>query len=288
MLPEFDLEEPRSLKDALAALSNGRGDSVPLAGGTNLFVDLRAGRAKAGRLVSLGHVDALRGIDLANGQVTLGARTTLSEIIAADGLGAAAPGLVVAAKFFAGAMVRNVATVAGNICSASPAADLVPPLMALGAEMVLEGPGGERVVPLDRFLVGYHELDRRSDELVTRVRWPARPANSRHLFYKLAMRKGDAITVVGLSVLVALAGGKCSLARVALGAVAPVVIRAEAAEATLEGAELSDATIAAAAHAAEAASTPIDDIRASGEYRRHAVKVLTRRLLTQARDELSS
>jgi carbon-monoxide dehydrogenase medium subunit len=288
MLPEFDLEEPRSLKDALAALGDGGGDSVPLAGGTNLLIDMRAGRAQAGRLVSLGHVDALRGIDLVNGQVSLGARTTLSEIIAADGLAVAAPGLVAAAKVFAGAMVRNAATVAGNICSASPAADLVSPLMALGAEMVLEGPGGERVVPLDRFLVGYHELDRRPDELVTRVRWPARPANSRHLFYKLAMRKGDAITVVGLSVLVAMQGGKCSLARIALGSVAPVVKRAEAAEATLQNAELSDAAIEAAADQAQAASTPIDDVRASGEYRRHAVKVLTRRLLTQARDELSS
>ncbi len=288
MLPEFDLEEPRSLKGALAALGNGGGDGVPLAGGTNLLIDMRAGRAKVGRLVSLGHVDALRGIDLANGQVSLGARTTLSEIIAADGLAVAAPGLVAAAKVFAGAMVRNAATVAGNICSASPAADLVPPLMALGAEMVLEGPGGERVVPLDRFLVGYHELERRPNELVTRVRWPARPANSRHLFYKLAMRKGDAITVVGLSVLVAVEGGKCSLARIALGSVAPVVKRAVEAEATLQDAELSDAAIEAAADQAQAASTPIDDVRASGEYRRHAVKVLTRRMLTQARDELSS
>ena len=233
-------------------------------------------------------MDELCGIDLANGQASLGARTTLSQVIANQELGGAAPALVAAAKVFAGTMVRNVATVAGNICSASPAADLVPPLMSLGAEVVLEGPGGERAVPLNSFLIGYHELDRRPDELVTRVRWPARPANSSHHFYKLAMRKGDAITVVGLSVLVAVDGGKCSLARIALGAVAPVVIRAEEAEATLQGAALSDAAIAAAADQAQAASTPIDDVRASAEYRLHAVKALTRRLLTQARDELSS
>lgn len=197
------------------------------------------------------------------------------------------PSLVDAAKVFAGQMVRNTATIAGNICCGSPAADLVPPLVALDAVVTLENTQGKREVPLCEYFVAYKRSVRRSDEILTRVTWPTPEPNSRDMFFKLARRKGDAITVVGVAVSIAAEGGKCQRARVALGAVAPFVIRAARAEAMLEGRALTPELIEAAAQEASAASSPIDDIRASAEYRRQQVFVLTRRLVSQAWAALS-
>jgi carbon-monoxide dehydrogenase medium subunit len=142
-------------------------------------------------------------------------------------------------------------------------------------------------VPLSEFFTGFKESVRRPDELVTRVSWPVPPAGSANLFYKLARRQGDAITVVGIAVTLHAEAGTCTTARIALGAVAPVVKRATAAEAMLTGAALTPELIEAAARKASEEAEPIDDIRASADYRRHGVHVLTRRLLTQARDRLS-
>lgn len=282
MLPQFDLVEPRSLGDALQALADAGGGTIPLAGGTNVLVDLRTGRRTVDRLVSLQHLGELKGLGTANGTIVLGARTTLTDLVYDPRIGEAAPALATAARVFAGAMVRNVATVAGNVCSASPAADLVPPLMALGAEVVLQSVRGERTVSLDQFYPGVHETVRRADELVTSFRWPRRPARSAHAFYKLALRKGDAIAVTSVAVLLGAEQGKCTTARIVIGAVAPTVMRVRDAEQALVGEALTDATVAQAATLAERACRPIDDIRASAEYRRHAVGILVRRLVTQA------
>ena len=287
MLSEFDLELPGSLEEALDALAEGGDGVAPLAGGTNLLVDLRARRASHDRLVGLSRISGLDGIGEANGTLRLGAGTTVSALIRSPLIAVEAPALAAAARVFGGAMVRNVATVAGNICYASPAADLVPPLMALDAEVSLRSMGTSRTLPLDGFFLGVRETRRRSDELLTEIRWPARPGSSADLFYKIGLRKGDAITVACVAVSLSAEAGACSRARIVLGAVAPVVLRAREAEAVLEGARLDPATIHQAAARAAAASQPIDDIRASAEYRRHLVEVLTRRLLSQAWAALS-
>jgi len=287
MLAEFDLVMPGDLAQALDILAGeGGGDAgtLPLAGGTNLVVDLRAKRVSADRLVGLGRIDALRGIARRNDRIAIGGGTTLSDILRDPGMAEAAPSLVESARVFAGQMVRNTATVAGNICCGSPAADTVPPLLALDAELTLTSSGGARVVPLADFFLGYQEDRRRPDELVTEIAWDAPPPGAANLFYKLARRKGDAITVVGVAVTVAAEAGKCSRARIALGAVAPIVKRARGAEALLEGQAPTPELIEAAAQRAVEESSPIDDVRASADYRRHAVHMLTRRLVTQAWD----
>ena len=133
MYADFELAIPETLDAALAALVPGDGETHALAGGTNMIVDLRARRATPARLVGLGKIEALRGIRIADGRITLGARTTMSEILHHPGLAKHAPSLVAQARVFGGQMVRNAATVAGNICSGSPAADSVPPLLALDA-----------------------------------------------------------------------------------------------------------------------------------------------------------
>jgi CO/xanthine dehydrogenase FAD-binding subunit len=289
MYADFDLIIPETLDAALAALAetNGAGGTLPIAGGTNMIVDLRARRVAPERLVSLGKLDGLRGIRIEDGRLRMGARTTMTDILHHPGLAEHAPSLVEQARVFGGQMVRNAATVAGNICSGSPAADVVPPLLALDAEVSLASTGGTRVLPLSEFFLGYKEDARAPGELMTEIAWDLPPANSSNHFYKLALRKGDAITVVGIAVALTVEAGACTGARIALGAVAPVVKRATAAEDMLSGRPLSPALIDAVARQAVEDVNPIDDVRASAEYRRHCVHALTRRLVTQAWQALS-
>lgn len=287
MYADFELAIPETLDAALAALVPGDGETHALAGGTNMIVDLRARRATPARLVGLGKIEALRGIRIADGRITLGARTTMSEILHHPGLAKHAPALVAQARVFGGQMVRNAATVAGNICSGSPAADSVPPLLALDAEVTLASTDRTRVVPLSEFYLGYKKDARAPGELMTAIAWDIPQAPTTDLFYKLARRKGDAITMVGVAVSLSVEDGVCSRARVALGAVAPVVKRAVAAEALLTGQALTPALIEEAAGRATQEADPIDDIRASAGYRRHTVHALTRRLVSQAWDKLS-
>jgi carbon-monoxide dehydrogenase medium subunit len=278
---------PTRWRDALEVLAGAGGREIsPLAGGTNLIVDIRARREWPERVVSLGRIAELRGIRSGAERIEIGARTTVSDLLASPDIAVAAPSLVDAARVFAGQMVRNTATVAGNIACGSPAADLVPPLMSLGAEVTLASKAGERTVPLDEYFLGYKQDARKPDELITRIAWPRLPASAANSFYKLARRKGDAITITGVAVTVAADGGKCSMARIALGAVAPVVLRAKKAEAMLKGQTLTPDLIGQAAATAPGECSPIDDVRASAEYRLHTVEALTRRLLSQGWDRV--
>ena len=280
MLPPFELLEPHSLDQALKMLAAS--ESVPLAGGTNLLPDLRARGEAGGRFISLAALEQLHGIKHSDSRVLRGARTTLSDILHDPMMPTAAPALVSMAKVFAGTMVRNAATVAGNICYGSPSADVVPPLLSLDAELTLASAAGERTLSLNDFLLGYKKTARRPDELLISVAWVPPAAGTANLFYKLGRRRGDAITVVGVAVTVTAEKGNCTKARIALGSVAPTVFRAQEAEEALVGGPLTPATIDTAAQTASQASRPIDDIRASADYRRHAVHMLVRRLLTEA------
>lgn len=286
MLPEFDLVEPATLDEALGCLADPARRGRPLAGGTNLIVDLRSKRANERRLVSLWNVKELTGIQLTKDTVELGARTTVAALAERDTLATEAPILCQAAQAFAGAMVRNAATVAGNICDGSPAADLVPPLMALDAELELRNARGARRLAIKDFYTGYRRTVLKPDELVTAIRW-RRADRTAMRFHKLALRRGDAISVVSLAVAVQRANGACADARIAMGAAAPAAKRAVGAESLLKGHALDEEVCAAAAARAAAEAEPIDDLRASADYRRHAVGVLTQRLLMDAWHELA-
>jgi CO/xanthine dehydrogenase FAD-binding subunit len=192
------------------------------------------------------------------------------------------PSLIDSARVFGGQMVRNAATVAGNIACGSPAADLVPPLLSLDADVVLTGPSGSRSVPLAAYFTGYKTDVRCCDELITEISWAVPAAESVNRFYKLARRKGDAITITGVAIGVSVASGVCTKARIALGAVSPVAMRALGAEALIEGQALTPALIDEAGRRAAEECRPIDDVRASAGYRRHTVHMLTRRLLGEA------
>ena len=288
MYAPFELDIPTDLDGALAALANGAGETVlPIAGGTNLIVDIRAKRERPDRMVGLGEVDELLGMEFGPERITIGGRTTVSDLLRSAEIAREAPSLIEAARLFGGLMVRNTGTVAGNIASGSPAADLVPPLLVLDAELTLASASATRTLALDDYYLGYKQDARRPDELITRISWPRLPENSSNAFYKLARRKGDAITVTGVAVALSVADGTCTKARIALASVAPIVLRAKKAEAVLEGQTLTPTLIDQAAEAAASTCAPIDDIRASAGYRRHTVEALTRRLVTQAWDRLA-
>ena len=289
MYAPFELDIPTDLEGALTALANGSGETVlPIAGGTNLIVDIRAKRERPDRMVGLGEVDELLGMEFGPERISIGGRTTVSDLLRSPEIAREAPSLIDAARLFGGLMVRNTGTVAGNIASGSPAADLVPPLLTLDAELTLASASGTRTLALDDYYLGYKQDARRPDELITRISWPRLPENSANTFYKLARRKGDAITVTGVAVTLSVADGTCTKARIALASVAPIVLRAKKAEALLEGRALTPALIDEAAEAAASTCSPIDDIRASAGYRRHTAHALTRRLVTQAWDRLAS
>ncbi|NIR32252.1 MAG: xanthine dehydrogenase family protein subunit M [Gammaproteobacteria bacterium] len=283
---EFDLIVPRSLEEALSVLAEHGTDNadatLPLAGGTNLLVDIRDGRTAPVRLVSLARLKDMRWVEVKARRAAIGGRATLGDILHHPGMAEAAPSLVASAKVFGGQMVRNAATVAGNVAYGSPAADVMPPLLSLDAEIELTGPSGARRVPLARYFAGFKQPVRRADELITAIEWRRPAPGEANLFYKLGRRKGDAITVVDIAVTLGADNGRCAGVRIALGAVAPVVLRAGGAEAMLEGEAPTPELIDAAARKAAAECDPIDDLRASAEYRRHCTHMLVRRLLGQA------
>lgn len=280
MLPPFELSQPQTLPEVLQALAEGGGQ--PLAGGTNLFPDLRGGREKGDQFISLALIDGLRYIEHSDERTTLGAGATMSDILHDPKMRTAAPALTAAADIFAGAMVRTAATIGGNVCCGSPSADTVPPLLTLGADVTLACASGERTIPLDAFYLDYKKTVMKPEELLTALSWAPPAPGSAHLFYKLARRKGDAITVTGVSVMIAAEAGKCTTARIALGSVAPTVFRAHAAEDLLVGQTLTPELIEQAAKTAADQCSPIDDIRASANYRLQTSHALVRRLLAQA------
>lgn len=288
MFTEFDLEIPDNLSEATNLLAGSEaGQAMPLAGGSNLVVDIRARRVAPRQLVSLSRIPTLRYLRLDLRRVSLGGMTTVSDLLRSPVIAAHGASLADSARLFAGQMVRNTATVAGNIACGSPAADLVPPLLSLDAQLTLTSASGSRTVALDEYFTGYKQDVRRSDELITDISWDAPGPRSANRFYKLGRRKGDAITVTGVAVKLDVADGVCTAARIALGSVAPTVVRARAAEGLLEGRPLTSALIDQAGLRAAEECSPIDDVRASAGYRRHTVHMLARRLIAEAWAQLN-
>ncbi len=286
MLPEFDLLQPRSLPEALEMLAAQGEGALPLAGGTNLVVDLRSGRRRPSLLVDISHLDELRAIRREGGMLVVGGGATIAQILDEPLIAEYAPSVREAAQVFANPLVRNRATVGGNLVDGSPAANMPPPLLVLDAEVELSSRDGRRTMPLDDFLRGVRQTARRPDELLTAVRWAIPAPGSATAFYKVGLRKSDAIAVVAVAVLVEQdAAGVCRKARIALGSVAPRVIRAREAESALEGYPLTEERVAEAARLAAAATSPISDIRASAAYRWQVSESLVRRLLLAAREQ---
>jgi CO/xanthine dehydrogenase FAD-binding subunit len=283
VLPEFDLLVPETLTEALDLLAAGAPDLVPLAGGTNVVVDLRDRRQHYRTLMDVSRLGELRGIRRENGHIVVGGGTTIAELLTNPLIARLGAPLRDAAVLFAGPLVRNRATVGGNLVDASPAADMAPPLLVLDAEVELVSKEGQRWVPLEEFLVGVRQTLRQPAELLRAVRWPEPRAGSWAAFKKIGLRKADAISVLSVALSVTCDSlGNCSRARIALGAVAPRPVRAYEAESVLCGERLTQDLATQAGRLAGQAARPIDDIRGTAAYRRQVVEVLVRRLALQA------
>lgn len=279
-MSRFDYHQPESLADAVDLAARFGGQASFLAGGTDLIVQIERGRVAPRHVIGLGRVPGLAGIEV-NGRITLGARVTHRAIEQTPALAGPLRCLVEGAEVIGGHQVRNVATIGGNLVNASPAADLVPCLLALDGVVTLMGPGGEREVPIERFLLGPNRTARRPDELVTRVDLPALPPRAATAFLKAGRRRAMEISVVCVAARLDLDATleRCLEARVVLGAVAPTAVRAHAAERLLEGQPVGGEAFRRAAEAAQEACRPIDDVRASAGFRQHLVGVLVRRAL---------
>ena len=275
-MSSFVYHRPTSLEQAVAMLGEGPAPARVLNGGTDLMVQVRAGKLELGAVVSLVDVPGLDVLDPHGDGLRIGARVSLAAALGSELVAERAPLLLDALRRMGNVNVRNRATVVGNICNASPAADTAGPLLALSAEVEVTGPDGERVVPLDAWFTGPGATCLAADEVAVAVRVPRQRGDGR--YERLANRPTADCAVASIGLLVERdPAGLVQHARVTLGAVAPTPCRSAAAEAALVGQPLDDATIVAAADAAAADSAAIDDVRCSAWYRSEMVRNLTRR-----------
>lgn len=286
-LVSFDYHEPTSLREAIELGARFGADGRFLAGGTDLLIQIRRGQLAPRHLVSLHRVPGLSALEV-DSALSLGALVTHRQLERTAGLRGAWEALREGAEVVGGHQIRNVATVGGNVVNASPAADVVPVLLALDATVTCLSPAGERTLPLEGFASAPGVTARRPDELLTRVRMPALSANSGTAFLKAGRRRAMEISLVCVAVRLTLDAGheRCLDARIALGAVAPTTLRARAAELSLERRPLSDAVFAEAGRTAARECQPITDVRASARYRALLVAAMVPRALARCRERI--
>jgi carbon-monoxide dehydrogenase medium subunit len=293
MLPEFDLLIPESLHQALEWMQMHARPANPLAGGTNLVVDMRSGRHAPKVLVNINDLPELHQVELIAGELKIGSTVTIAELQSNPLVRRYGLVLVEAANTFANPLVRNRATLGGNLVDASPAADCAPPLLALDAEVELVSLAGSRRVRLEDFFTGVRKTVIRQGEILAAVYLPVMPQGTHapvgSAYYKIGLRKADAISVVSAAVLVETGPDRrCSKVRIALGSVAPLAMRAIRAEKSLAGSLLSPESIHQAGVIASGEVSPISDLRASAAYRRQMVAVIVGRLLKQVAAQLQA
>jgi CO/xanthine dehydrogenase FAD-binding subunit len=271
-----------TVAEATQALAEG--NTTIVAGGTDLMVQTGAnGRGVDTTLVNVRRIGDLRGVAIEGGRITIGALTTVTDILGDSVVAEAAPLLAETADRFASNQIRNMATVGGNICNASPAGDMIIPLMVLEADVELsswkDGAVQTRSVALNEFFTGPGKSVVAGDELLTSISFNRPAEGFIGQFGKTGPRPALEISMVSVGVGGVLENGNLSAARVVYGAVAPTPIRAAKTEAALEGTSLNDASIQAVLDVADSEVNPISDVRASDWYRRHLVRVMTQEVL---------
>lgn len=271
---------PMTLTEAVEMLA-AHPDALPLAGGTDLVLDMKNGR-RVETVMSLSKLTELAAIR-SNGTLSVGATATMNQLASAPDVASRFAALAAGAAAVGSMQIRTRATVGGNLCNASPAADTAPPLLALGAEVTIAGSGGQRTASLHSFFVGPGETVLSPGELLISLTIPAPTEWSGSAYLAHTSRASMDTTVASVAAAITVdTDGIISAARVALGGVAPVPKRAPAAERLLIGRRSDADLLAETAAAAQDEATPIDDLRGSADFRRHLVGVLTRRALSLA------
>jgi CO/xanthine dehydrogenase FAD-binding subunit len=282
-LPAYELSVPRTLDEALGLLREGPGVWRPFAGGTDLMVLLEAGKLEHRKFFSIRHLKELRGVAEVDGGVRVGALTTYADVRRSELLGRLFPMLGQAARETGGIAIQNRGTVGGNIANASPAADTPPALLAYGAEVELVSTGGARRVPYADFHTGYKQTAMRADELIAAVLLPRPREGARHFYRKVGTRRAQAISKVCFAAVAEVDGGSLEEVRVALGSVAPVVLRCRRTEDLLRGRRLDDELLREASDELGREVTPIDDVRSTARYRTRVAQNLLREFLSGLR-----
>lgn len=282
-LPDFDLQVPDSLGEALALLTQEPGQYRPFAGGTDLMVLLNAGLLPAARFLDLSRCQELRGIQETSTHLSFGALTTFTEVRDCKAVHQHFPNLVKSARLTGALAIQNRGTLGGNIANASPAADTPPSLLAYGTEVELISLRGTRRVAYEAFHRGYKKMDLAPDELLHRIIIPKPMGRTFHFYRKVGTRQAQAISKICLAAFARIENGAVAEFRVGLGSVAPAPARARNAEAVILGKPLEALPIEEAQLALLADISPIDDIRSSAHYRR----VVSQKVLGQMLRELS-
>jgi CO/xanthine dehydrogenase FAD-binding subunit len=284
-MKDIDYAAPKSLAEATALL-DAKGDRAKvLAGGTDLIVQVREYRRDIDVMVDVKRIPELMELTFdAKAGLRLGAATPCYRVYENAAIAKAYPGLIDAASLVGGIQIQSRASLGGNLCNASPAADSIPALIALNTACVIAGPKGTREVAVEDFCVSPGKNCLQRGEMLITLKLPAPKPNAGAAYLRFIPRNEMDIAVVGAGVSVELDAGKskCLAARIALAAVAPKPLLVPAAGADLVGSTLTDADIDKAAKAAQAAATPISDMRGDADYRKHLVAVLVKRALAIA------
>jgi carbon-monoxide dehydrogenase medium subunit len=288
-MPDFDLHEPHSVTEACALLAESPDDSTVIAGGTDVLVNLKEGLIRPRRLISLARIDGLDRVECSPEHgLSIGAMATVNQVARDEMVGRLYPGVVDAALSLAADQVRNLATVAGNLCSAVPSADMAPILLAHNARLRVVSPDGERMVPIRDLFVGPRETVLAPAEVVVSIDVAPPASGSGDASLRQGGRVSLSLPIAGAAAVVSIDGDRCREAGIALGAVAPTPIMAARASTFLIGKQLTTEVLDEAGELASSAARPIDDLRGSKAYRYELLKVLTRRVLTTAAERARS
>jgi carbon-monoxide dehydrogenase medium subunit len=278
----FDYREAQTLPEAIAWLGQDEGTRI-MAGATDVLVRWRQGVWQPRYVLNIKRIPGLDGVHYsAETGLRLGPLVTIRTLELHPVIRTHYPALTQAATTFAGVQIRHLATVGGNVCNASPAGDTLPALLAYGTECRVVGPAGERLVPLERFFLGPGQTVLQPAEILVELRLPPSSPHTGALYIKHSPRSTMDIAVVGVACVVSFHHDVCQEVRIALGAVAPTVIRARSAEALLTGQPLDAERVERAARAAVEDAHPIDDIRGTAYHRRTLIAPLVRRTLHYA------
>jgi carbon-monoxide dehydrogenase medium subunit len=280
---KFDYYAPATLDEAIDLLKTHGSRARLMAGGTDLMVKMRLRAISPEVVISLKNIPDLDtlSVDPRKG-LTIGATALLADVAAHPEIRAHFPAIAAAANETANVQVRNMGTVVGNLCNASPSADNAPTLLVMEATVHIVGPNGERTLPLGEFFKGPGMTALAPDEIVTAVSVPPPSSNTGVMYLSFSGRGKLDCSTVGIGALVTLDGDTCRAARIAIGACAPTPMRATEAETMLTEKALDEKLLRAASLKAAEETQPIDDLRASAAYRLKVVEVLTCRVLTEA------
>ena len=274
---QFDYLEPQTIEEAVSLLAKFDRESKVIAGGTDLLNLIRAKTIRPKYVVDIARIPGLDHVKYNTaGTLSIGALATIRELEMSAPVKERHPVISQAAGQLGSVAIRNVGTVGGNLCHASPAADTAPALIALGARAKIVGPAGNRTAALENFFTGPGRTILERGEILTEIQVPAAVPDTKGIYFKHAIRGASDLAIVGVAVVANFDARRCRHLRVALGAVAPTPMRATGAERLVEGRDPDRGLIEMAARAAADESRPITDVRGSADYRREIVKVLVR------------